>query len=63
MNIKAEWIDAFERLLFKHDQTINVNNPDLSFQLAFAYFEWGNDGLPEYSVEEAFNRYLLNSKE
>jgi hypothetical protein len=65
MNIKEQWIDSFEEHLWEHhtcDWDAGNRNPDYPFQLAVAYFNWGIDGLPEESVEEAFNRYLENQE-
>lgn len=65
MNIKAQWIDKFEECLWEHhtrDWDAGNRNPDYSFQLAVAYFNWGNDGLPDETVDKAFNRYLENQE-
>lgn len=62
MNTKEQWIDRFQELLWEHytyDWDAGNRNPDYPYQLAVAYFDWGDDGFPEYSVEEAFNRYLI----
>lgn len=61
MNIKAEWIDAFEERLWEHhtcDWHAGNRNPNYPLQLAVAYFDWGIDGQPEETVDEAFTRYL-----
>ncbi|WP_373034092.1 hypothetical protein [Sulfurovum sp.] len=61
MNIKAEWINEFEELLWEHhtcDWPAGNRNPDYPFQLAVAYFDWAGDGLPEETIEKAFSRYL-----
>lgn len=67
MNIKSEWIDKFEELLWEH-HTCNWeegnNNPDYPFQLAVAYFDWNTDGTaPERTVQEAFEDYLKADNE
>lgn len=62
MNIKEIWTDKFEELLWQYhtcDWDAGNRKPDYPFQLATAYFDWGNDGLPESSVEDAFSRYLV----
>lgn len=65
MNIKAEWIDKFEERLWTHhtcDWPAGPNS-NLSFQLAVAYFDWGIDGQPEETVDEAFSKYLATLEE
>ena len=32
-------------------------NPNYAFQLAVAYFDWADDGIPLETPEEAFERY------
>lgn len=66
MNIKAEWIDEFEELLWTNhtcDWDLGNRNPDYPFQLAVAYFDWGLDGQPEKTAKEAFSRYLETLEE
>lgn len=61
MNIKAEWIDKFEERLWEHhtcDWGAGNRIPNYPLQLAVAYFDWGIDGQPEETVDEAFTRYL-----
>lgn len=61
MSVKAEWIDKFEELLWQHhtcDWGEGSRNPNYSFQLAVAYFDWADDGIPEETPEQAFTRYL-----
>lgn len=61
MNIKAQWVKSFEEKLWQYhtcDWQYGNDNQDYSFQLASAYFDWSDDGQPEESVEEAFERYL-----
>lgn len=65
MNIKAEWIDKFEERLWEHhtcDWNAGNRIPNYPFQLAVAYFDWGIDGQPEETVDEAFTRYLETLK-
>jgi hypothetical protein len=61
MNIKEEWIDQFEERLWEYhtcDWDLGNRIPDLSFQLAVAYFNWGSDSQPDETVDKAFERYL-----
>jgi len=61
MNTKAQWIDKFEERLWEHhtcDWDTGNRIPDYPLQLAVAYFDWGIDGQPEETVDEAFTRYL-----
>lgn len=61
MNIKEQWLDSFQEKLWEYhtcDWKAGNSYPDYPFQLAVAYFDWGDDGLPEESVNEAFKRYL-----
>lgn len=65
MNTKEQWIDSFQEKLWGHhtcDWDAGNRNPDYPYQLACAYFDWGNDGLPECRVEKAFARYLESEK-
>ena len=63
---KGQWLEEFENLLLAEDWNINARgNPDCSYQLATAYFDWrydeyGEPVKPEQTVEEAFERYLEN---
>lgn len=61
MNIKEQWIDKFQDLLWGYhscDWDAGNKNPNLAFQLAVAYFNWASDNTPEETVEHAFARYL-----
>lgn len=61
MNIKEQWLDKFQELLWEHhtrDWDAGNRYPNLPYQLAVAYFDWSIDGEPEESVEHAFKRYL-----
>lgn len=61
MNIKEQWIDSFQEKLWQHhtcDWDAGNRNPDYPYQLACAYFDWGNDGEPVEKFYEAFKRYL-----
>lgn len=61
MNIKSEWLDQFEDKLWAYhtcDWDVGNNKPDYPYQLATAYFDWGDGGQPERTVEEAFIDYL-----
>jgi hypothetical protein len=61
MNTKREWIAEFEVLLLKGGPTLNKNNPNYSYQLATAYFDWNSDCTsPECTPQEAYQRYLEN---
>lgn len=57
MSIKGEWIDQFVEKLMDYDEVF-LKNGNYAYQLATAYFDWSIDEGPEYTVEEAFNRYL-----
>ncbi len=61
MNIKEQWYDKFQELLWKYhtcDWEYANKNPDYLYQLAVAYFDWGLDGKPEETPEESFTRYV-----
>ena len=61
MNIKEQWVDKFQELLWGHhtcDWDVGNRNPDYPWQLAVAYFNWANDNTPAATVEDAFNHYL-----
>lgn len=65
MNVKAQWLDKFQELLWEHhtcDWIEGNRNPNYPFQLAVAYFDWGSDDwdfpIPEETAEQAFSRYL-----
>lgn len=63
MSIKRKWVEDFEELLWKyHTDDWKEGNYDHNYplQLAVAYFDWADDGLPLESPEEAFNRYKEN---
>jgi len=65
MNIKEQWIDKFEERLWEHHTRAWVEGNwfhDHPFQIAVAYFDWGIDGQPEETVDEAFTRYLETLK-
>lgn len=60
ITVKAEWCDRFEELLWEHHTRNWVEgnkNPNYPFQLAVAYFDWADDGIPLETPEEAFERY------
>lgn len=66
MNIKEQWFNSFEERLWKHhtcDWDLGNRNPHYPYQIACAYFDWGDDGLPACSVDESFNRYLENQND
>lgn len=64
--IKSDWIDQFIEKLHEHhgkDYHYFVEDKNYPLQLAVAYFDWvydeeGNAVEPEYTVEEAFTRYV-----
>lgn len=61
MNVKEQWLDNFQELLWGHhscDWDVGNRYPEYPFNLAKAHFSLGADGLPAESVEEAFARYL-----
>lgn len=60
MSIKGNWVDGFVDLLVEHDEAFSKDT-NYAYQLAFAYFDWADVDEPEYTVEEAFQRYLANS--
>lgn len=65
MNIKEQWIDSFKEFLWGHhtcDWDAGNRYPDYPYQLAVAYFDWGDDGEPAYTPLEAFKRYLENQE-
>ena len=50
-----------KELLWQHhtcDWDAGNRNPDYPYQLATAYFDWGDDGEPAEKFYEAFKRYL-----
>jgi hypothetical protein len=57
----------FEERLWAHhtcDWDSGNRNQDYPYQLATAYFDWNIEGTaPEYTVDEAFQRYLESEKE
>lgn len=60
MNIKEQWLEGFQELLWNYhtcDWDAGNKNPDYPYQLACAYFDWSDNGQPLYTIEEAFNRY------
>lgn len=65
MNTKELWILNFEEFLWQH-HTCNWDaanrNPDYPYQLACAYFDWGDDGEPACKPLEAFKRHLEADK-
>lgn len=61
MNIKEQWIDQFQDRLWGYhtcDWDDGNRKPDYPFQLAVAYFDWGEDNEPAETVDQAFSRYL-----
>lgn len=62
MSFKLAWIMQFEERLWEYhtcDWDAGNRNPDYPYQLAVAYFDWNTEGTaPEYTVAEAFERYL-----
>lgn len=59
MDIKEQWINDFIDLLEEEDPDTS-NRRDISYQLATAHFDWGDNGHPERSPEEAFTLYVIN---
>lgn len=57
MSIKQEWIDKFIEKLIENNESFEINTT-YAYQLATAYFDWGDLGEPAYTVEDAFNMYL-----
>lgn len=61
MNTRSDWYDKFEELLWEYhgcDWSLGKRIPEFSFRLAVAYFNWGINGRPEETPEQAFTRYL-----
>lgn len=60
MTTKLDWINDFmDFLYYYHDNDINTT---YAYQLAVAYFDWGDDGVPEHTVEQAIERYKENQQ-
>lgn len=63
MSIKGDWVDEFVDKLYEyHGKNYKwfIEDRNYPLQLAVAYFDWGSDGVPECTVNEAFERYLEN---
>lgn len=59
MNIKEQWVNEFVEKLMEYDEAFEQDK-NYAYQLAFAYFDWGDVDQPEHTVDEAFQRFFSN---
>lgn len=57
MNIKEQWVNEFVEKLMEYDEAFEQDKC-YAYQLAVAYFDWGDNDQPEHTVDESFQRFL-----